>query len=80
MHNVFISLPHSLPSITNTSISAYPSIESAYKVTVVDLDKALSRKQRTATKQALTIKLSTSLIVVLTFMSSKAKYTHRTRC
>ena len=42
MLNVFIALPHSLPSITNTSISAYPTIESTYKVTVSDLDKALN--------------------------------------
>ena len=53
MHNVFISLPHSLPSITNTSISAYPSIESAYKVTVVDLDKAFNSKTTNSNKASI---------------------------
>ena len=37
MHYVFISLPHCLPSITNTIISAYPAIENVYKVSIVDL-------------------------------------------
>ena len=46
MHNVFISLPHSLPSITNTSISAY-------KVTVVDLDKAFNSKTTNSNKASI---------------------------
>ena len=40
MHHVFISLPHSLPRITNTSINAYPAIKQVHKVIVFDLDKA----------------------------------------
>ena len=41
MHRAFTSPPHSLPSITNTIVSLYPTTENAHKLTVVDLDKAL---------------------------------------
>ena len=48
MHNVFISLFHSLSSITNTNISPYPTIEKVHKVTVIDLYKAFDTNNNKA--------------------------------
>ena len=78
MHYVFISLPHSLLSIINPGISAYPTIENVYKVTVIDLDKAFDTN--ITNNNNTRINLSITLTVVLTFMNLKVKYTHRTRC
>ena len=54
MHRAFTTPPHSLPSITNTIVSLYPTTENAHKLTVVDLDKALDTNTTNTNKAPIT--------------------------